>query len=236
MIAAVIGIAVALTFVVRSLGGTPIQAQSGGSGTAAVAAAPSAPPSELLAAEARSAPLTADQAGPDSGFGAAEGLPLSDPFRPIKADHIQGPAPAAPADRASRPAPQASDARPVRIASAPALPDIRPAVAVMSLPAETEPRPSRPAGVPAARPAGEPAVSMLLVGTVGEDPSGVAILRGGERSTFARVGEVVAGWRITGVRMGRVSLKRAAVRRLVRVGDDLPGQAPSIKVAAAPGA
>jgi len=76
---------------------------------------------------------------------------------------------------------------------------------------------------------------MLLVGTVGEDPSGVAILRGGERSLFARVGQTVAGWRITRIRMGRVSLKRAAVRRVVHVGEALPDQAPSLKIAATPG-
>src|SRR5205085_12421542 len=70
MIAAVIGIAVALTFVVHSLGGTLIQAQSGGSAGAAAPAAPlsgaiSLPPSCLSTGDA---PMTADQAFPDSAF------------------------------------------------------------------------------------------------------------------------------------------------------------------------
>src|SRR5438046_1519044 len=95
LIAVVIGIGVALTFVVRSLGGTPIQAQSGGSEAAASKAAPlavvnSLPPSALPSGDATTA---AEPAGAEPDFGAPEGLPLSDPFHPIKGDCVEGPVP-----------------------------------------------------------------------------------------------------------------------------------------------
>src|SRR5436305_11722056 len=86
LIAVVVGIGVALTFVVRSLGGTPIQAQSGAPQPAVVPAAPPAAASgnsplaasELAAGGMPPATEAAEQTGATAGFGEAEGLPLTD--------------------------------------------------------------------------------------------------------------------------------------------------------------
>jgi hypothetical protein len=63
---------------------------------------------------------------------------------------------------------------------------------------------------------------MVLVGTVAQDRSGLAILRGEGTSVFVRVGETVAGWRITSIRLGQVRVAHAGIDRLVRVGEALP--------------
>src|SRR5262249_43496202 len=143
VIAVVIGIGVALTFVVRSLGGTPIQAQSGAPQTAAVPTAPPAaaavntalPSSEPAAGGTLPATEAGAQTSVAAGFGEVEGLPLTAPFRPVRGVTVRTMAPVARPVVEPRVTP-----RPIASAQAPAAP----------MPAARLPQPPQPAGASAA--------------------------------------------------------------------------------------
>src|SRR5262249_51229626 len=152
-------------------GGTPIQAHSGAPQTAAVPTTPAAaapinsPPSSSEAAAGGTLPATeaAEPTSVAAGFGEVEGLPLTDPFRPVKGATVRTPAPVARPVVEPRVTP-----RPIASAPAPAAP----------MPAARLPQPPQPAGASAARPVAEPSMPTVLYGTVCQGRSGVAILRG----------------------------------------------------------
>lgn len=220
LIAVVVGIAVALTFLARSLSGTPIQAQSGGPETAAarpsspVAASAGAPlaSAELAGGGILPAPQPEDQVGAAVSSGEPEGLPLTDPFRPVERGSAGITAPS------SRPTAATRSAAP-KIPSTPACSGRPLAPPAGALPPG---KLSKPARVPGSMPASERAAPTILYGTVCQGRSGVAILRGAGKSTFVRAGETISGWRITNIRLGQMGVSRAATHRRVRVGEALP--------------
>src|SRR4051794_17351770 len=228
VIGVVIGIAVALTFVVRNLGGTRIQAQPGAPPAAAVpAASPAAasvnPPlasSEPAAAGTLPAPEAAEQSSIAAGFGEAEGLPLTDPFHPIHGESAPSPAPVV------RPVAM-PPAAPRRIASTPAVPGKSLPEPAARVPAVSLPQPAPPPVATAARPPAEPSLPTVLYGTVCQGRSGVAILRGDGKSVFARVGDTVSGWQITTIRLGQVGISREDIQRRGGGGGGNPGGGPS---------
>jgi hypothetical protein len=243
LIAVTIGIGAALTFVARNLAGSPILAQSGGRQAAAGSASPAVPasslppPTGLAAADGLPDQKLGEPPSPALGFGAVEGLPLTDPFHPLPETKT----PAALVQGAPAPVQAVAPSRSGRpVAAAPALPSVpvlpsAPAPASVRDRKNAESRP-QPAAAQVSRPAAEPLAPTVLVGTVGQDRSGVVILRSEGKSVIARTGETVAGWQITSIRMGQIRVARAATHRTVRVGETLPGDDQPAVPPKAPGA
>jgi hypothetical protein len=231
LIAVVIGIVIALVFVVRNLMGTQTLAQPKAEEkvtTNTAPAAPAAPPAEPTGTAAELSLAAADSASTGAGgSGLAELPPLRDPFQPLEKIAI------APAPVAAAPAPTPAAAK------APVLPSFMPApgqpaevaIAVRSsAPAlRVEPErdgpdasPAQPAEKSAAPAPASPSEEVRLVGTVRQNLSALAVFRGSERAVFIRPKEVIAHWRVIRIDDGQVRLSHNNTRELVRVGEILP--------------